>query len=361
MRTLLIGLGRIGFELEQDRLRYHPCTHAGTLRAFNDALPTRSRKHRPFELAGICDVRSGQIDAFRRWWGDRELPAEEDYRRLLKTTAPDLVIIATSVESHAKIAREAMRAGASGVLLEKPIGYNHAQARNLLRAAEEYNTRVWVNFERRYHPAYRLARKYIMDETLGPLRHVSGRALTGRMRPDPRKTVPYAEGPLLHDAVHWLDLLLWMCGKPRAFQARLDLAHERERKGMEDTTRIAFEYDDFAAYLESGGRRRYFEFEMQLDFEAGRIQAGNAGHFYFRAGASKRYAKFRELRPFSPKIPTANPWLELYREINGELTRHPTISTRQYAAALKRISSGLLDAAAGMEIIDRCYRQVKTK
>lgn len=364
-RTLLIGLGRIAFELERDRFRYHPCTHAGSLRAFNETVAAR----RAFQLVGVCDRKPEQIEAFQRWWntgaknraGKQHGPpaAYDAYRAALENADPELVIIATSVESHAEIALAAMRAGARAILLEKPIGYDAAQARRLLREAEKRGVRVWVNFERRYHPAYRLARRYVQERKFGALRHVAGRVLTGAMRPDPHKTLAYPEGPLLHDAVHWIDLLIWLTGRPRDWQCDLDLAPQEERFGVEDTARVRFACDDFSAYLESGGRRRYFEFTMELDFAEGRIVAGNAGHSYFKSAPSGRYAKFRELRPVKAAWKAANPWLELYREIAGELRRYPDIGPGDYAAATTRIGANLADAVTGMEIIDACYRPLR--
>ncbi len=363
IRTALIGLGRIGFDLEHDRLRYHPCTHAGTLRAWNDALRPGARRKSAFDLIAVCDRDERRIQRFQRWWAagrKKSAPtAFTDYRQLLREK-PDLLIIATSVESHALIALAAVRAGVPALLLEKPIAHELAAARRLLRAARAHGTRVWVNFERRYHPAYRLAREYIQKKKLGELRHISGQVLRGRMRPDPLKTIPYPEGPLLHDAVHWMDLLVWMAGSPRTLDAKLDLSAEYPDT-IEDSARLSMEYEHFAACLESGGRRRYFEFTMRLDFTEGRIIAGNAGHFYFRAGPSRRYAKFRELRPITVRWKTANPWLELYGEINRELTGVPRLTPGDAHAARARITASLEDAVRGLEIIHRAYRQFKDK
>ena len=47
-KTLLIGLGRIASKLENDPLRYHPCTHAGVL------FSSFGKKH--FLLTGIYDT-----------------------------------------------------------------------------------------------------------------------------------------------------------------------------------------------------------------------------------------------------------------------------------------------------------------
>ncbi len=333
MRVLLVGLGRIAWQLEKDRFRYHPCTHAGTLRALADETN--------LELVGVCDRNEDKLRSFRRWWKKPVEFATTDYRELFAAAPADLVIIAASLESHHDIALEAMRRGTPALLLEKPAGKNLREAKALHRLATKKDVKVWVNFERRYHPAYRRVLDFVRKEKLGPLRSVSGKVLTGPTPPGAHA------GPLLHDAVHWIDLLLWYAGAPRGITARMFPA--RSSADLEDTAFVSFHYDDFEAVLESGGRRKWFEFNMQLDFENGRIIAGNEGHFLFKAGASKRYQRFRELLPLKHEVPSANAWLELYREI-----------AREGKKARPRITANLDDALLGMDLIERCARKLKS-
>ena len=175
IRTALIGLGRIAWQLEEDPLRQKPCTHAGSLARYH--RPTRG-KTPAFHLVACSDHHQDRIDAFREWWRAsvpnalpplpkskqneasknkrRAFATNTDYRQLLANTRPEFVIIATRTDSHCAIAQEAIRNGATALLLEKPIGMNLNEARRIEKLARKHGTRVWVNFERRYHPAYRL-------------------------------------------------------------------------------------------------------------------------------------------------------------------------------------------------------------
>lgn len=334
VRTALAGLGRIGWMLESDRLRYHPCTHAGSIRA----IPAG-------RIVAGCDIVKDRRDAFAAWC--RKKPAgrrSSGKSSLLETPIlfsnaaqlatsiatgalpVDLVVLATGPDSHPGLFEQFLSAGVRRFVIEKPVALQASEARRMLRLAERAGASVHVNFERRYHPAYRLVRRVIEEGRFGPLRHIEGRVLAPSTDRD----------ALLEDAVHWVDLLLWYAGDPLnvCSKYRLDDG-ERERSSLH-----IFEFDDFDAVLESGGARRYFEFQMRLDFERGRILAGNDGHMHFESRPSKRYRGFRELAPVSVRFPSGNPWVNLYREVLAE----------------SGCSSPLRDAVAGLEWIDRCKR-----
>jgi len=342
LRTAIIGLGRISWLLEKDRRRYHPCTHAGTLRRFQD------RAGGPFVLAGVCDRNADKIGAFSRWWKKRIEFSDIDYGRLLTEARADLVIIASSLESHHEIAVAAMESGAKALLLEKPVAPDLRRTEDICELARKKRVRIWINFERRYHPAYRMVRKYVLDKKLGELRGIRGQVLTGPVPPGD------CAGPLLHDAVHWIDLLLWLAGKPREVTARL--VPSSAACGVEDTSFINFIYPDFNAILESGGRRRYFEFSIQIDFSDGRIISGNEGHAFFSSAPSRRYGEFRELRPVKISIPKKNPWTKPHREIKNQLGGTESNSDSEHDKSLGRITTNIDEARSGMELIDRCYQ-----
>ena len=327
LKTALIGLGRIGWSLERDRLRYHPCTHAGTLRHL-------ARRRNRFSLAAICDRRPEQLRLFQAWWGTGAHQSVS-HRETAALPGLDLAVIAVSLDDHHSVASDAIRLGIPRLLIEKPVGRTAIEGAALLRLAHRHGTAVWVNFERRYHPAYLFVKRLLERNSLGPLRAIRGRVLTGSPAPRARA------GPLLHDAVHWIDLLLWYAGKPRHTSARV---LRKGRGPAEHTTFVRFDYPHFVATLETGGRRDYFEFEMELDFAAGRVAVGNEGLRAWRARPSRRYENFRELLPWEPRIHHGNAWLKLYQEI---LT-YP---------ATPEPSSSLADAVLGLRIVEQIGAQ----
>ncbi|MBL8020064.1 MAG: Gfo/Idh/MocA family oxidoreductase [Leptospirales bacterium] len=320
VRTALLGLGRIAWMLEQDTLRYHPCTHAGTLRKFEKL----------YQLVGIADPGKDRIVRFQKWWDRLGVNAATSSRTILEETRPDFVVIAASLAAHEELFSQAVKASPRAILLEKPPADNYKSAQTMLKMAG--NIPVWVNYERRYHPNYVLTKRLIESGKLGDVRSIRGQVLVGHS--------PGAgeAGPLLHDASHWIDVLLWFVGQPEGVSARLF----REKTRAEHSAFVSFHYPGFEAILESGGRRKYFEFEMQIDFSEGRILCGNNGLRVFQSRLSRKYKGFKELQEKRINQVWRNPWLGLYKDIHNVI-RH---------TSQKPVAS-LSNAVQGMHWINR--------
>jgi len=333
-----IGLGRIAYALEEDQYRYHPCTHLGSVLA-----------RRAFRLTHALDHSEKRCLKFAHWWqknSGRTMPElhfeARPFFEELRNNPPSACIIATPPASHVDLALAVLDAGVRQIVLEKPISLHLGQAQQLLGAAKKKKARIRVNFERRYHNGYRKIQTLIESEQLGVLRSVQGKVLRGPIRHGEGAGM---EGPLLHDAIHWLDLLLYYAGKPHnVFYRRMDLS---SRPPLEHTVFMRFDYPNFSAVLESGGRRRYFTFEMELDFERGRIRAGNTGFELFLSRPSRRYAQFFELKPARFAFRPNNPWLDLYRELERDCRGQSTAN-----------SSSLESAMESLAIVDQVYRML---
>lgn len=299
VRTALLGLGRIAWMLEQDTLRYHPCTHAGTLRTLEKL----------YQLVGIADPDKDRILKFEKWWDRPGVHSGTSSATILKETRPDFIVIAASLAAHEELFAQAVKFNPRAILLEKPPADNYKSAKTMLKRAGKIP--VWVNYERRYHPNYVLTKRLIDSGKLGDVRSIRGQVLVGHS--------PGAgeAGPLLHDASHWIDVLLWFVGQPASVSARL----LREKSRAEHSAFVNFHYPGFDATLESGGRRKYFEFEMQIDFSEGRILCGNNGLHVYESKLSRKYRGFRELQERPIKQAWSNPWPGLYKDIHNVM-RH---------------------------------------
>ncbi|GIX41282.1 MAG: oxidoreductase [Leptospiraceae bacterium] len=303
--VILIGLGRIGWQLELDKKRYHPCTHAGTLKTMRDK----------FCLIGVCDRNNEKIDTFLKWWyqdtKDSSIKAFTNYKDLFdfykkNNQNIDFIIITTGPDSHIEILNDAIQYQIRNILIEKPIAYHTEQLKPIKTYIEKHNINLYVNFERRYHPYYKKVKEIIDRNVFGKLKHIQGKVLAPAIKRD----------PLLEDAIHWLDLILWYVGIPEILYS-----YRKENSfRIEEHSVHLLKKDDILIYLESGGKREYFEFIMTLDFEKGRIEIGNAGIKILRKSISSRYEKFYELKEIPIKIPFLNPWLNMYDFIYKQKT-----------------------------------------
>lgn len=282
-RAALIGCGRVGSTLEEDRLRPHPCTHAGIW-----ASHPRTR------LVAGCDVDGEHLEAFGRRWGISSDHLYEDHVSLLAREAPEIVSIATWTESHAEIALAAIRAGAKIVLCEKPMAVTVEEADAMVREARRAGTVLAIHHERRWYPEWRMAKELIEQGRIGEVRTVIGNALTGRPSPGWHADVAnVGGGPLLHDGTHLLDGLRYLCGDVRWVWGHI----ERRTPGIrvEDMAVSTMEFQSGAhGFVEGGGLRRYFNFELDVQGSEGRIMIGNAVLRLFVTAPSPRYEGFVE-------------------------------------------------------------------
>ena len=109
-------------------------------------------------VAGVFDYgekeRSEFVECWRDVWG--EVPAFDDYGRLLDEVRPDIVCIATRQTLHAGQIEQAVAADARGILCDKPLVTSLAELDRVAAACE--STPLAFALDRRWNPAYHALR-----------------------------------------------------------------------------------------------------------------------------------------------------------------------------------------------------------
>lgn len=328
-RGVVIGCGRVGSLLEHDALRSHPCTHAGFL-----------ARHPRTILVGGCDLRADRRARFSVDWG---LPATDvyaDYRDLLAEVRPDFVSIATYTDSHAAIAVAAARAGSRIILCEKPMALNIREAEWMIQSCRDAGAILAIHHERRWSRQHRLAKRLIDEGVLGELRTIVGHVLTGPPSRDWHASPSVSGGgPALHDGTHLFDAVRYLGGEIVA--SRGEARRADPELPVEDTLYAVLELSSGAvAFLECGGRRRYFDVELDIQGSLGRILIGNAVFRLFQTGPSPRYENFTEYleRPLPDEdAPDYFPWI-VDELLDAREAGRPSVSSGEDGlAALKVI------------------------
>jgi predicted dehydrogenase len=139
-----------------------------------------------------------------------------DWSAALGRADVEAVIIATPQDSQAQIARAAV-AAAKHVLVEKPAARAAAELRGLEELAAQYDVRVRVGFNHRYHRAFQQARRLIDSGALGPLLYLRARyghggrpGYASEWRAQPQRS---GGGALIDQGVHLIDLARWFLGE----------------------------------------------------------------------------------------------------------------------------------------------------
>jgi len=170
-----------------------------------------------------------------------QIKAVADYRDAIDVC--DAVTIATPSNTHHAIATQVLGAG-KPVLIEKPIVTSLAQAQDLAARAKKAGVVVRGGYYFRYHLKTAALRQLLRDGALGELRFLSGKfAGIKRTRAD--------SGALLNDAVHFLDLFVWLAGQaPVSLYA---VTRDHFGRGAEDFALLTLQFaDGTVAQIETG-------------------------------------------------------------------------------------------------------------
>ncbi|RHX79638.1 gfo/Idh/MocA family oxidoreductase [Leptospira yasudae] len=381
--VLLIGLGRIASLLEKDTLRNRPCTHAGTIfspwgkkkfslmgaidpseerrnrfckdwnipkeACFSDFKDWSASFHSPqnrndnMSRGSKTEVRSNLSVSKKKiptsmnkrvsskaTSSDKKssapFPLNSDGKRRNSNTVTDnfdladcLVIIATPSETHYELAKKAIDFGFRRLLVEKPVCHSLPLARKLAKLCRETKTDLRVNHERRYHPVYRQVRRWIQEETYGPVRTIRASVLTSARNPG--RAILDKTGPLFHDGTHAVDLLTWYLGMPDRV---VSVLRSYPDSPVEEQALALMTYPNGeTVFLEAGGMRNYFQFELDIQTESARFLVGNDEVRYWKSKPSRKYKGFKSLTPVSISEKSSagsNPFLNLYDSLHRHLT-----------------------------------------
>jgi predicted dehydrogenase len=125
-------------------------------------------------LAGVADSSPDRLQYVRQRYPG--VPVYQDYRELLETDV-DAVVIATPIETHFALAREALRAG-KHVLVEKPLALSVADAASLIGIARVMDRTLMSGHTFLYNPAVVELRRLVQSGELGRIFYVDAARLS---------------------------------------------------------------------------------------------------------------------------------------------------------------------------------------
>jgi predicted dehydrogenase len=159
------------------------------------------------ELAGVCDIVGERAQACGEKLGVRWFT---DAPSLFHHARPALVSVATGgyeyASDHHQPVMEALDAGCH-VLCEKPISNDCGKAAEMVARARERRLCLGVDFNHRFTPAARLARKWVDDGRLGDLLFANMALWIGKPNDE---SSPWFHMKALNP--HSVDMLRHFCG-----------------------------------------------------------------------------------------------------------------------------------------------------
>lgn len=175
--------------------------------------------------------------------------AKLDHAPLVKGT---LVIIASPPGLHAAQSIHALERGAT-VLCEKPMAATSAETQSMLDATVRTGQFLAIGHYKRFMPAHRAVKHFIVHQTFGSLREVEiaegGKFGWPATSDSFFRKEQTSGGVLLDIGVHVLDLLLWWLGEPTTFtyaddardglEANCLLTAEFPQRGLTDMSPVS--------------------------------------------------------------------------------------------------------------------------
>ena len=286
----LIGCGRIGTLLEKDKLRGKPCSHAGGFNAIPNA-----------KIAAGCDINRSRLKTFGMHWDVNRL--YEDYQEMLHQEKLDVVCVATWTNLHASMVMDVARSGVKAIFCEKPIALNPYDGRQMVHFCKKRNVPLIINHERRWDSYYQKAHQIIKTGKIGEIRTIIGNALSSKPGKQPIQS--HGGGALFHDGTHLTDLLLYF-GGPVEWVSGYEV-RPYGKKYIEETACGMIGFKSGAlGFIEGGGARKYFNFELDIQGSEGRLLIGNDGRELYlakKASASQAFKNWNKYAFQNPEKP----------------------------------------------------------
>ncbi len=198
------------------------------------------------ELISICDIKKERAEEGAAKAGCKALT---DYQEVLADPEVDVVDICTPSGLHAAMSVKAMKAGKHAIS-EKPMALSLKDADEVLKVQKKTDKRYFLVKQNRYNPPVAALRKVVEDGSIGKVLFISSNVFWNRRRgyyeEEPwRGTLALDGGALFTQSSHFIDLLLWLGGKPLSVESYMaNLSHEYTE--TEDTGSVRIE-------LEGGG------------------------------------------------------------------------------------------------------------
>jgi len=169
--------------------------------------------------------------------------AYSDFTEMLDNEEIDVLHICTPHYLHVPMAIEALKRGIN-VLCEKPVATNAKELDELKIAVGKSTAQFGVCFQNRYLPSSKMAYELINSGKAGKVLGTRGIVTWYRTEEYYTKSgwrgslKTECGGVMINQAIHTLDLMIWLAGKPVLVEGKINNHHLKGIIEVEDTAEI---------------------------------------------------------------------------------------------------------------------------
>ncbi|MGC6517690.1 MAG: Gfo/Idh/MocA family protein [Candidatus Puniceispirillaceae bacterium] len=258
-------------------------------------------------LVGIADRNPQAMSA-------SHIPRYASLTDLLLIHDIDVLDIVTPPSTHAKLITQAIAAGVTHIICQKPFCNSLAEAQDITKQAIQAGAQIVIHENFRHQPWYRALRAEIDENRFGDLYQLRFALRPGDGRgPEAYKArQPYFQQMprfLVHEtAIHFLDVFRYLFGKPMSVYA--DLRKLNPVIKGEDAGLIIMEFDNNKRAIFDGNRLsdhkaanpRLTMGEAWLETQAGEVKLTGDGALHLRP-----HGQMTETCLLQPYQTTGNP------------------------------------------------------
>lgn len=202
---------------------------------------------------------------------------------VLKNPEIDIVIISTPNKWLVPLAKKALEQK-KHVLIEKPMGRNLKEAKDLFKTSQKTNRLVKIGFNHRYHPALLEAKRAFDLGAIGKplfIRAVYGHGGRPGYDQEWRADLKISGGgELLDQGVHLADLIHWFFGMPQSVSSVLP-RYVWGTASVEDNGFVLFSWKDGkVAQLHASWTQWKNRFEFEIYGTKGSLEVRGLGGSY---------------------------------------------------------------------------------
>jgi len=264
--VVVIGAGRIG-RIHAENLNRHPLAD---IRYIVDVVDSAAA-----DLAALCGAEVGTVDV------------------ALADKAVDVVVIASSTDTHAELIGRAARSG-KAIFCEKPLDLDAATARQSVEIVEQFGITMCVGFNRRHDPSFDRLKQDIDEGIVGDVEVVS---ITSRdPSPPPLEYIEKSGGLFRDMMIHDFDMGRWLLGEEpvEVFACGGALADKNIGKAGDIDTAIAVLKTASGRLCQiTNSRRCSYGYDQRIEVfgSNGMVRAGNARPTLVESADSRGFHK----------------------------------------------------------------------
>ena len=296
-------------------------------------------------LVACADIDLKKAEALAEAYGAR---AFDSWSGLLKMPEVEIVIVSTLHNSLAEITLAAAKSG-KHVLVEKPAARSAKELEKIIPLVKEFNTKIRVGFNHRYHRALLKAKRIVDSGTLGSLMFIRARYGHGarvgyesEWRANPEIS---GGGELIDQGSHLIDLSRWFLGE---FTETQGFAHTYywDMPVDDNGFMLLKTADKQVAFLHASCTEWKNLFSMEIYGKQGKIDISGLGGSY----GVERITHYHMLPQMGP--PETKTWEYPMGDNSWELEMNDFY---QDISKDREPSVGLIDAYEALKIIQNIY------